>query len=131
MFADDLNRLGRRKAELEREVAAPRDMTIPALLHPRLAQVYRHKIERLLEAFSTECARHEARETVRGLIDAVMLTPRDGVLHAEVKGDLATMLILASGTHQPLEAEASASQQVKLVAGTRTKLKHTLAMARA
>lgn len=39
LFTTDLNRMGRRKAELEAELAAVTDETPPALLHPRLAQV--------------------------------------------------------------------------------------------
>ena len=59
-----------------------------------LAQAYRSKVERLLQAFDEEDSRSEAQELIRSLIDAVVLTPVDGVLHAEVKGDLATMLVL-------------------------------------
>jgi site-specific DNA recombinase len=74
----------------------------------------------LLEAFETEGGRNEAQEIIRGLIDAVVMTPVDGVLHTEVKGDLATMLVLASETRRPPEAEAPEARQVKLVAGTRS-----------
>ena len=107
LFAIELNRMGRRKSELEAELAAVGDETPPALLHPRLAQVYRAKVERLLEAFESEGGRTEAQEIIRGLIDAVVMTPADGVLHAEVKGDLATMLVLASETRRAPAACAS------------------------
>jgi site-specific DNA recombinase len=43
LLAEDLNRLGRRKAVLEADLAGPAPETRPALLHPRLAQVYRPK----------------------------------------------------------------------------------------
>lgn len=129
LFAAELNRMGRRKAELEAELAAVADETAPALLHPRLAQFYRAKVERLLEAFEREGCRSEAQEIIRGLIDAVVMTPQDGVLHAEVKGDLATMLVLASETRRTPEAEASEVQQVKMVAGTGFGPKHTIAVA--
>lgn len=118
LFADELNRMGRRKADLEVEMAAHADETTHALLHPRLAQVYRGKVERLLQAFDTEGGHSEAQEIIRGLIDAVVMTPVDGVLHAEVKGDLATMLVLASETKKTPKADAFEVQQVKLVAGT-------------
>ncbi|MGK3774169.1 hypothetical protein ABI025_15100, partial [Enterococcus faecium] len=39
LFATELNRMGRRKSELEAELAAVADVTPPALLHPRLALV--------------------------------------------------------------------------------------------
>jgi site-specific DNA recombinase len=46
------------------------------------------------------------------------MTPVDGVLHAEVKGDLATMLVLASETKKAPKADAFEVRQVKMVAGT-------------
>ncbi|TPG10445.1 hypothetical protein EAH84_12740 [Sphingomonas oligophenolica] len=118
LVADELNRMGRRKADLEAELAAGADAVPPALLHPRLAQVYRGKIERLLDAFEAESGRSEAQELIRSLIDAVVMTPVDGVLHAEVRGDLATMLILASETKKAPKADAFEVRQVKMVAGT-------------
>ena len=118
LFADDLNRIGRRKAELERELAASRDETRPALLHPRLPQIYRHKVTRLLEAFESEDHRNEAQEILRGLIDAIIVTPVDSALRIDVKGDLATMLVLASEMRRTPEADASEARQVKMVAGT-------------
>ena len=108
LFAVGLTRMGRRKAKLEAEMAACAEDVVPALLHPRLAQLYRDKVERLLQAFDAEGTRSEAQEIVRSLIDAVAMTPEDGVLNAEVKSDLTTTLALASET----------KQQIKLVAGT-------------
>ena len=118
LFAAELNRMGRRKAELEAEMAASAEEAAPALRHPRLAQVCRGKVEGLLQAFQAEGARSEAQEIIRSLIDPVVMTPKDGELHAEVKGDLATMLVLASETKKTPKADASEVQQVKLVAGT-------------
>ena len=118
LFADELNRLGRRKAELGRELSMSREEAAPALLHPRLAQVYRGKIERLLDAFESDGARTEAQEILRGLIDTIVLTPVDGMLRAEMKGDLAAMLVLVSETHKAPKADASEVRQVKVVAGT-------------
>ena len=118
LVADELNRMGRRKADLEAEMVAGADELPPALLHPRLAQAYRGKIERLLNAFEAESGRSEAQEIIRSLIDAVVMTPVNGVLHAEVKGDLATMLVLAAETKKTPKADAFEVQQVKLVAGT-------------
>ncbi len=118
LFAAELNRMGRRKAELEAEMAAGVGEAIPALLHPRLAQAYRGKVERLLQAFDEEDSRSEAQEIIRSLIDAVVMTPEDGVLNAEVKGDLATMLVLAAETKKAPKADAFEVQQVKMVAGT-------------
>ena len=89
-----------------------------ALLHPRLAQIYRGKIERLLGAFESESGRSEAQEIIRSLIDAMVVTPVDGVLRAEVKGDLATMLVLVSDKKKAPDAGAFEADEVRLVAGT-------------
>ena len=62
----------------------------------------------------------EARDLVRGLVEAITLIPEDGKLRIEVRGELGAILSLASGAKNAksprVEAEALASQ-VKLVAG--------------
>jgi hypothetical protein len=44
LVADELSRMGRRKANLEADMVAGADEVPPALLHPRLAQAYRGKV---------------------------------------------------------------------------------------
>jgi|GEM_PF-4689463 len=61
LVADELNRLGRRKADLEAEMAAGANDIPPALQHPRLAQICRDKIERLLDTFEAEGSRAQAQ----------------------------------------------------------------------
>lgn len=78
LFADELNRMGKRKSELEHELQARKDDAAPALLHPRLAQMYRHKVERLLGAFESEARRNEAEEIIRSLIEPIIVTPEGG-----------------------------------------------------
>jgi site-specific DNA recombinase len=67
---------------------------------------------------TSEGNRSEAQEIIRSLIDAVVVTPVDGVLEAEVKGDLATMLVLAAETKKAPNAGAFEAEQIKMVAGT-------------
>lgn len=67
----------------------------PPLLHPGMADVYRSKVEELAAALRREDSRVEAAETLRGLIDSIVLTPQDGQLRVELKGNLAAMLAAA------------------------------------
>jgi len=84
LFADELNQLGHRRNVLEQELATSSSNTSPALLHPQLAQIYRTKIDSLLDAFADPANRAEAREIIRGLIKAMVLTPVDGKLEVEL-----------------------------------------------
>jgi hypothetical protein len=62
-----------RKARLE--AAQAREETPPPTLHPRMAEVYRAKASDLAAALSAPEARTGAAEILRGLIEAVVLTP--------------------------------------------------------
>ena len=64
-----------RKAELEALLADA--VEEPVLLHPNMAEVYRAKIARLADALHDEHERSEATEIIRGLIDRIVLTPKD------------------------------------------------------
>jgi hypothetical protein len=60
----------------------------------------------------------EATETLRGLVDAIVLTPNEGELRIELIGNLAAMLCsrpqqMRRGRQKP----ATSCSQVKLVAG--------------
>jgi hypothetical protein len=57
----------------------------------------------------------EAREAFRSLVEGIRLTPRDGVLAIDVKGNLAGILATASPAKDR-------QQHVKLVAGARNRL---------
>ena len=82
----------------------------PPLLHPRMADVYRTKVAELAVALQRSDTRLEASETLRGLIDSIVLSPdagqlpsRDGDdsrfgeprLRIELRGNLAAMLTAA------------------------------------
>jgi len=81
--------------EIERRLAdAPRD--VPDI-HPNVAELYRRKVEALAEALDRPEDRDAASKALRGLIDRIVLTPGDrrGELHAELFGDLETLLAFA------------------------------------
>ena len=120
LVRDELNRLGRRKATLEEMLGAAAEPSAPALFHPRLAQVYREKVEDLLDAYTNEASRAQAQETIRRLIERIVLTPVNGELQVEMTGDLAAMLTISQerGRKKVPGADASEVRQVKLVAGT-------------
>ena len=48
----------------------------PHLLHPGMADLCRTKLEQLPAALQGEDTRLEASETLRGLIDSIVLTPK-------------------------------------------------------
>ena len=57
-----------------------------------MAELYRQKVTTLAQALEAAETRTEAREALRGLIDAITLTPEAGILRIELKGNLAAML---------------------------------------
>jgi len=59
---------------------------------------------------------------IRGLIDAVILTPVNGELEIELRGDLASILALSkTGTNKAFSTTEKALQ-IKMVAGARNRL---------
>ena len=88
----------------------------PPLLHPEMADLYRQKVTTLAQALERPETRTEATEAVRGLIDAIVMTPADGALRIELKGNLAAMLAATVQSKRAPETEAL-SLQVSMVAG--------------
>jgi len=87
---DELNRNAARREELKAQPAATDEP--PLLLHPGMADLYRQKVIALAQALEHPETRTEASEARRGLIDAIVLTPNQGELQIERKGNLAAML---------------------------------------
>ena len=56
-----------------------------------------------------------ATEALRGLIDQIILTPQDGELQIDVRGDLAGILNISLKRKKP--AGVAGSSQVEMVAG--------------
>jgi hypothetical protein len=113
---DELLALEARKSELAAEVKqapepAPR-------LHPRLADIYRDKVERLRDSLNAEGTRAEAAEALRSLVEEIRLVPEEGHLEIELAGDLAGILALTARSKKPATVDRD-GLQVTLVAGTR------------
>jgi len=91
-----------RLRELENEVAAieaamaeaPRD--VPDI-HPNVAELYRRKVERLIETLGNPENRTEAATALRALIEKIVVTPteRRGEHHVRLFGDLEVILAWA------------------------------------
>jgi hypothetical protein len=88
----------------------------PPLLHPEMAGLYRQKVTALAQALEHPETRTEASETLRGLIDAIVLTPDQGELRIELKGNLAAILGAAQNAKRPPET-GDLSLHVVMVAG--------------
>ncbi len=70
---DELIAIAARREELQRRHAA---ITEPKpLLHPEMAAIYRIKVTELARALQEPESRSEATEALRGLVDAIVLTP--------------------------------------------------------
>jgi site-specific DNA recombinase len=92
----------------------------PPLLHPSMADLYRSKVEELASALQREDTRLEASEMLRGLIDSIVLTPEEGQLRIELRGNLAAMLTVAQQTKRSPET-GDLLVPVQLVAGARNR----------
>jgi hypothetical protein len=86
------------------------------LLHPSMADLYRTKVEKLAAELQREDTRLEASEMLRGLIDSIVLTPDEGQLRIELRGNLAAMLTAAQQTNRSPET-GDLLVPVQLVAG--------------
>jgi hypothetical protein len=118
-----LDELETRKAELERDLGA----TPPAAprLHPKLADVYRQKVESLGVALEGPDAT-EALEIVRSLIERVVLHPAPGGqrgFEIELVGEITAMVNLGRNEGDRTHSRQSATDQdlfqssIKVVAG--------------
>jgi site-specific DNA recombinase len=74
------------------------------------------RIKKLLDLLEDSDTRTEATEALRGLIDAITLTPDQGELRIELKGNLAAMLNAATNAKRSPET-GDLSLQVVMVAG--------------
>ena len=126
---DELNANATKREELKATLAAAD--APPPLLHPEMAGLYRQKVTALAQALEHPETRTEASEALRGLIDAIVLTPDQGEppsragedsgsgeprLRIELKGNLAAMLGAAQNAKRSPET-GDLSLQVVMVAG--------------
>jgi site-specific DNA recombinase len=113
---DELNANAARREQLEAQLAATEEP--PPLLHPEMARIYRTKVRELGKALEEPESRAEATEVLRGLVDAILLTPDEGRkgLQIELRGNLAAMLGATVQTKRSPDSD-DLSLQVSLVAG--------------
>jgi site-specific DNA recombinase len=125
----DMKALEARRKELQAQLETADEP--PPLLHPEMAELYRQKVTTLAQALEHPETRTEASEALRGLIDAIVLTPKQGEppsrageesrfgeprLRIELKGNLAAMLGAARNAKRSPET-GDLSLQVVMVAG--------------
>jgi len=117
MVKERSKKLEARKIELEQFLAEADEP--PPLLHPSMALQYRKRVQQLYDALQDEDEgkRIEAADTLRSLVDQIVLTPVDGKVEIDVQGDLAGILMISAQTKNP--ASGAGSSQVKMVAGAR------------
>jgi hypothetical protein len=118
-----LKALEGQKGGLEGKLAAAPDAE--PLLHPALARIFRDKVERLEASLRQPETGREAVELIRGLIDAITLTPVDGKLSIELRGDLAGILAMSEAGKAGAFPPKEKALQIKMVAGTRSHLYRT------
>jgi site-specific DNA recombinase len=106
---EEMETLQERKEALLAQLAAATEL--PPLLHPNLADLWRAEIAELRDALTEDRCDLGGREAVRKMVEEIRLTPQDGTLAVEVKGNLAAMLATANPTTEDWE------RQLTLVAG--------------
>ena len=104
-----------RKRELQRFLAEAQEP--PPMLHPSMALQYRKRVQQLYDALQgdDEARRVEAADTLRTLVDQIVLTPAGHRLEIDVQGDLAGILAISVQNSNP--AALATGAQVKMVAG--------------
>jgi site-specific DNA recombinase len=120
--------LGARKKELESFLATATEP--PPLLHPEMATFYRVRVAELYSSLQSDAKEQQlaASEAFRSLVDEIILTPENGELKIDVRGDLAGILSIALKRKNPASSAGSLrvnklddaefqQSQVKLVAG--------------
>ena len=121
---DELARLEVRQDEL---MAKLRDASTPApLIHPNMANLYRQKVADLHLALEHQSTKAEAFEIIRSLVDEIVLTPENGKLRIDLRGDLAAILSLTENNKKPATDIRGELEQFKVVAGARNHRELTL-----
>ena len=84
--------IGRQGPSLTVTSTGSRLNIIIGVLHPNMADVYREKVTQLVRGLEQEESRTAAADALRGLIDAIVLSPQKGALRIELPDNLAAML---------------------------------------
>ena len=95
----------------------------PPVLHPSMAIVYRQRVAALYDALQHQASRAPAAEIIRSLVSEIILTPKNGFLQVELRGDLAGILTVAAAgkPKSPTSGEAGSvlTEQVMTVTANR------------
>ncbi|MFQ0814972.1 hypothetical protein AVM02_01415 [Brucella anthropi] len=100
------DKLRARKAELAAFLATAEEP--PSLLHPAMARQYRLHVQQLYETLQDDSDEQRTKPPIscaRSLSD-IILTPVDGKVEIDVRGDLAGILTLSVQTKSPPERRA-------------------------
>ena len=111
-----LTALEQEKAQTEGRVRAGKPAPV-LRLHTNLPELYRGKIGSLAEALNAPETVTEAAEILRGLIGRIVLTPVDGVLRAELQGDLAVLAHFAEEGKSNRAGSCEHPARLSVVAG--------------
>ncbi len=95
MVKDDLERVTTRKEEVSLLLEV--EPANKPLLHPVMATRFHQSVKDLASVLNQDGARSEASEHLRGLVDKIVLTPKDGELQVDLYGDLAGILNMSTG----------------------------------
>jgi site-specific DNA recombinase len=116
-----MKQLEARKRELQVFLAGAEEP--PPVLHPSMAIVYRQRVCALYDALQHEASRAPAADIIRSLVSEIILTPENGLLHVELRGDLAGILTVAAAgkPKSPTSGEAGSgrTEQVMTVTANR------------
>ena len=98
---EKMDRLEARKKELETFLADAEEP--PPLLHPEMANFYRIQVGELYDALQeeAEAKRLKAGEVLRSLVKEIILTPENGELQIDVRGDLSGILAVSLKSKTP------------------------------
>lgn len=96
LIKDELEQISQRKEELQKRIESESHEVRP-LIHPAMALRYRQAVTGLRKSLKGGQA-GEAKEHVRGLIEKIVLTPKEGrkELSIDLYGDLAGILKIAT-----------------------------------
>ena len=92
----------------------------PVLLHPNMSLRYQKEVNALRESLNKEETKTEAADLLRGLIEKIVLTPKEcGTQYAiDLHGDLAGILTVSAGKQQRIDESDPLLQQVKMMTET-------------
>jgi site-specific DNA recombinase len=108
---DKMIALDARRKELEAQIAQADAAPAPVRLHTKMSETYRERVAALIRGLAEGEGMDEAREALRGLIEKIVLIPRDDGpgLIIDLHGALASLLLLAT--------DAAASQVTRMASG--------------